>query len=71
VDLFVRDPFDKTTQKTLQLLRHYQLGIGAIMPAALAGEGLFLGDINSEIRKEAVQRIGEIIHLAGETDGMV
>ena len=65
VDLFVCDPFDKTTQKTLQLLRHYQLGIGAIMPAALAGEGLFLGDINSEIRKEAVQRIGEIIHLAG------
>lgn len=71
VDLFVRAPFDEATKQTLHLLKQYQLEIGAIMPAALAGEGLFLGDANSEIRKEAVQRIGEIIRLAEETDGMV
>lgn len=71
VDLFVRNPFDEETQRTLHLLREYQLGIGAIMPAALAGEGLFLGDVNPEIRKEAVQRIGEIIDFAGEAEGMV
>lgn len=71
VDLFVRNPFDEATRKTLYLLKQYHLGIGAIMPAALAGEGLFLGDINSQVRKEAVRRIGEIINLAGREGGMV
>lgn len=71
VDLFIRDPSDEATKKTLNLLRQYQLGIGAIMPAALAGEGLFLSDPSMEIRKEAIKRIGEIICLAGKEGGMV
>lgn len=71
VDLFIRDPLDEETKKTLNLLKKYQLGVGAVMPAALAGEGLFLSDPDSEIRKEAIRRIKEIIHFAGEAGGMV
>lgn len=43
VDLFVKDPASADTRRTLALLRQYGLGIGAVMPAALAGEGLYLG----------------------------
>lgn len=71
VDLFIRDPHDPATDKTIALLKQYELGVGAIMPAALAGEGLFLSDVNPEIRKEAIRRIGEIVEIAGEVGGMV
>lgn len=71
VDLFIRDLAKPETEKTLKLLREYELGIGAVMPAALAEEGLFLGDSNPDIRKEAVRRIGEIVEVTGEMGGMV
>lgn len=71
VDLFVRDPSGEDTRKTLGLLRRYGLGIGAIMPAALASEGLFLGAQDKEIRQEAVHRISDIVRMAGENGAMV
>ena len=71
VDLFVRDPVAEDTRRTLALLRQYGLGIGAIMPAALAGQGLYLGAVERNIREECVRRIGEIIHLAAEVGAMV
>lgn len=71
VDLFVRDPKSPDTIHTIALLKEYGLGIGAIMPAALAGEGLFLGSPDEAVRKEAIRRISEIVCLAGENGAMV
>ena len=56
VDLFVKDPASADTRRTLALLRQYGLGIGAVMPAALAGEGLHLGAAEKNIREECVRR---------------
>lgn len=71
VDLFIRDPYDERVRRTLSLLKQYQLGIGVVMPAALAGEGLFLSDPDAAVRKEAIRRIREIIFLAKEAGGMI
>lgn len=71
VDLFVRDPYAEQTRQAAKDLSRYGLGVGAIMPAALAREGLFLADPNPEVQAEAIRRIGEIIPLAQETGGMV
>lgn len=71
VDLFVRDPVSEDTRQTLVLLRQYGLGIGAIMPAALAGQGLYLGAVERNIREECVRRIGEIVYLAANEGAMV
>lgn len=71
VDLFVRDPADPLTRQTIQLLRRNHLGIGAIMPAALARDGLFLSAADDAVRAEAIRRICEIIPLASEIGGMV
>lgn len=71
VDLFLGDPASEESRKTIELLKEYELGIGVIMPAALAGEGFTLGDTRREIRRECIRRIGEIIELAGEVGGMV
>lgn len=71
VDLFIKDPVSEESQKTIELLKEYELGIGVIMPAALAGEGFTLGDTRREIRRECIRRVGEIIELAGEIGGMV
>lgn len=71
VDLFVREPASEATTQAMKGLREYGLGVGAIMPAALAREGLFLGDAKKEVRDEAVRRIGEIVQLAAQCGGMV
>lgn len=71
VDLFVRNPLSSDTKQTLALLSKYSLGIGAIMPAALAAEGLFLGAAEEQVRKQAVRRISEIVRLAGDNGAMV
>lgn len=71
VDLFVKDPASADTRRTLALLRQYGLGIGAVMPAALAGEGLYLGATEKNIREECVRRIGEIVHFAADAGAMV
>ena len=71
IDLFVQDPNSKETSDAIWLLEHSKLGIGVIMPAALAKEGLFLGSEFPEIRKEAIRRIGMIVELASNVGGMV
>lgn len=71
VDLFVQNPHSQETKNTIKLLEKYHLGIGVIMPAALAGEGLFLGDKSSAVRTECVRRINDIVCLAAETGAMV
>lgn len=71
VDLFVDDPHSEQTQQALQKLKEYQLGVGVVMPAALARKGLFLGSPKEEIRKEAIKQIGEIIKMASLCQGMV
>lgn len=71
VDLFVYDPEGTETKEAIRRLEKYHLGVGVIMPAALAGEGFVLGSEDKEIKKKAIQRIGEIIKLAGEAGGMV
>lgn len=71
VDLFVKDPHDEQTRSTLRLLKKHNLGIGVIMPAALAGEGLFLGDESADVREECVRRINDIVCLASEAGAMV
>ena len=71
VDLFVKDPASADTRRTLALLRQYGLGIGAVMPAALAGEGLYLGATEKSIREECVRRIGETVYFAADAGAMV
>lgn len=71
VDLFVMDPKSPDTLQTLTLLQKYGLKIGAIMPAALAGRGLYLGASNSDIRAECVRQIREIVCLAATQNAMV
>ncbi len=71
VDLFVDDPHSQASQDALARLKAHKLGIGVVMPAALAGQGLFLGDKDPAIRSECVRRIGEIIQFTAKAGGMV
>ena len=71
VDLFVKDHRAGETLDTIALLNKYHLKIGVIMPAALAGQGLFLGSPDSTIREKAIRSISEIILLASESEAMV
>ena len=71
VDLFMDDPHSLETKEALQKLKVYQLGVGVVMPAALARKGLFLGSKDEAIRKEAIKQIQEIIQTTSECQGMV
>ena len=71
VDLFVRDPDSGDTRRTLDLLHQYGLGIGAIMPAALAGQGLYLGSPDAAVRETCIRRIWQIVRLAADAGTMV
>lgn len=71
IDLFVDDPFSDKAKKAVELLKKYDLGIGVVMPAALAGQGLFLGDEDKAVREECIRKIGEIIDFTSEIGGMV
>jgi sugar phosphate isomerase/epimerase len=71
VDLFVEDEQSDKTLRVVQLLQQHNLGIGVVMPAALAGMGLFLGDVNPVVRKETIRRMKGIIRFAGDIGGMV
>lgn len=71
VDLFVRDAVGEETKAAIRRLNRNHLGVGVMMPAALAEEGLFLGDRSEEVRREAVRRMAEIIRLASWENGMV
>ncbi len=71
VDLFVREPESEETIRAVELLKKYNLGVGVVMPAALAGEGLFLGDRDPAVRAECIRRIGQIIEFTAGVGGMV
>lgn len=69
VDLFVFDPYDDVSIRAKELLKKNNLGVGVVMPAALAGEGLFLGHVDEENRKEIIIRMKEIIEYTSDFDG--
>lgn len=71
VDLFVEDPGAQISREAVTLLTKYGLETGVVMPAALARQGLFLGDQKKEIREEIIVRMKEIIAYASEVNGMV
>ncbi len=71
IDLFVDDPFSEKAKFAVKMLNKYNLGVGVVMPAALAGMGLFLGDEDEKTRNTCVQKISEIIDFTREIGGMV
>ncbi len=71
VDLFVLEPEAEVSKQALRVLKKNGLGVGVVMPAALAGEGLFLGHKDPEIRETIVPRMIEIMQYASEVGGMV
>lgn len=71
VDLFLLDHDSEETKKAIRMLKEYNLGIGTIMPAGMAGQGLFLGDPDESVRHEIVEKMVPIIELASEVGGMV
>lgn len=71
VDLFVLDPAAEESRLALRLLRQNGLGVGVVMPAAMADAGLFLGDRSREVRDTIVRRMKDIIGYAGQAGGMV
>lgn len=71
VDLFVQDEHSDKTKKAVRLLKEYNLGVGVVMPAALAALGLSLSDENPAIRDEIVKRMNSIIEFSGEIGAMV
>ncbi|MBT9778929.1 TIM barrel protein [Clostridium sp. MCC353] len=71
VDLFVEDPRAAVSRRAIGLLESHGLETGVVMPAALAGQGLFLGDREKAVRDEIIVRMKEIIAYASEVKGMV
>lgn len=71
VDLFVLDEKSEKTKKAVNLLRKNNLGVGVVMPAAMAGLGLFLGDKDESIRDEIVKRMISFIEFTSSINGMV
>lgn len=71
VDLFVEEPQAKISRDAVKLLKEYGLEVGVVMPAALAGKGLFLGSRETDIREEIIVKMKEIIAYASEVNGMV
>ncbi len=71
VDLFVLHPNEDISIKAIKLLKKYGLGVGAVMPAALAEEGLFLSHKDKNIRQKIAGRMKEIIYYASQLGGMV
>ncbi len=71
IDLFVDDPFSDKAKFAVKMLQKYDLGVGVVMPAALAGMGLFLGDEDQDIRNSCIEKIAEIVDYTRELGGMV
>ena len=71
VDLFVLDPKEEVSRKAITLLKANGLGVGVVMPAAMAKAGLFLGDMDRDIREEIIKRMKEIIVYASQVNAMV
>ena len=58
VDLFVDDPFLPENRAALGKLRKHGLGVGAVMPALLAKQGLSLGDKDHPCLASSAGKIG-------------
>lgn len=71
VDLFVLDPQSAESRAAAAALRRYGLGVGAVMPAALARQGLFLASEDAQVRRLAVEKVRGIIQYAAGLGGMV
>lgn len=71
IDLFLDDPTGESAKIVKKMLQKYNLGVGVIMPTALAGQGLFLGDNDPDIRKKCVEKFTEVIHFAADVGGMM
>lgn len=71
VDLFILDPEAEESRMATALLRTHQLGVGVVMPAALAGKGLSFADKDKTIRDQIVRQIIPIIEYAADLGGMV
>ena len=69
IDLFVLDPKAQVSGRAKELLKANDLGVGVVMPAALAGEGLFLGHIDKNIRQTILGRMEEIIDYTSDFEG--
>lgn len=69
VDLFVLDPKAQVSVRAKELLKSNDLGVGVVMPAALAGEGLFLGHVDKNIRQQILGRLEDIIAYTSEFEG--
>lgn len=71
VDLFIRDPMSENSRKAQKAIARKKLGVGVVMPAAMASAGLFLGDASPEIRDTIISKMRDIIFYASEVGGMV
>ncbi|MBR6084471.1 MAG: sugar phosphate isomerase/epimerase [Spirochaetales bacterium] len=71
VDFFSRNPSDYEERKAARMLEKNNLGVGVVMPAALAGEGLTMSDPDEAVREEFMRRIRPIIDFASDMGGMV
>ncbi|ONI43989.1 hypothetical protein AN640_05945, partial [Candidatus Epulonipiscium fishelsonii] len=71
IDLFVDNPYSEKAKEATNLIKEFGFGVGLVMPAALAGQGLYLGDKSKDIRDVCIKKIGEIIEYTSEIDGMV
>ncbi len=71
LDLFIDDPTSDRAKNVVRLINKYDLGVGVVMPAALAGQGLYLGDDDENIRKTCIAKISEIIKFTEDLGGMV
>ena len=71
VDLFVENPSAEVSIKAPALLEAYGLEVGVVMPAALAGKGLYFGDEDPSVRDQIVKESLPIIEYAAELGAMV
>ena len=71
VDLFVEEPDAEISREAIQLLNKHDLGVGIVMPAALANQGLFLSHKDPENRREIIKKMIAIMEYASEVGGMV
>ncbi len=71
VDLFVLDEKDEKAKQAAKLLQSNGLGVGVVMPAAMVGLGLFLGDPSEDVRNKIVDRLIPFIEFSASIGGMV
>ena len=71
VDLFINDPCDEESRRARSALSAANLGIALVMPAALARQGLSLGDKDNSQRKKNIEKMHGIIDYASDCGAQV